>query len=255
MSIFSAPVSVVRAGRRARRIKEFLKTRSKRKSAGTKRTGNGSAKSAETSVRPANDTADREPAEKKTASGEKSTATPSQNPSERKAAEKTSAKPKAPAAKAATITVEKKQTQVKHEAFSSLYQNEEAIPVVLGQQEASETADEDTPKSKPIHETDQYIRKRLLVDGIDSCDQAIISRLSVGAHLQFSAEPENPRDKNIVTLFCEGTKIGYVAREDALPFATCLRLGKEVYGVVTGIVETQGKLEIEYETWFVGKRY
>lgn len=243
ISIAVAPFDAIYAAAKAHKIRKSWNSRSKKKSKGVKHIEKATA----------NKKADREPAEKKTASADKRTIPPSKSPSERKA-DKTSVKPKVTApAKVAPAVPEKKQMQVKHEELSALYQKENASPAVLAQQETPKTTDEDAPKSKPINEADRYIR-RLVLAGTDLCDRAAANSLSVGTYIQLAAEPENPKDKNVVALFCQGSKIGYIAQKDALPFAACLKLQREVYGVITDIREEAGKKEIEYETWFSGKR-
>ena len=243
ISIAVAPFDAIYAAAKAHKIRKSWNSRSKKKSNGVNHTEKATA----------NKKADREPAEKKTASADKRTIPPSKSPSERKA-DKTSVKPKVTApAKVAPAVPEKKQMQVKHEELSALYQKENATPTVFAQQEAPKVPDEDAPKSKPLYEADRYIR-RLVLAGTDLCDRAAANSLSVGTYIQLAAEPENPKDKNVVALFCQGSKIGYIAQKDALPFAACLKLQREVYGVITDIREEAGKKEIEYETWFSGKR-
>ena len=114
--------------------------------------------------------------------------------------------------------------------------------------------DENAPKSKPLNVGDQYIRKRMIIAGNYYCDQDIISQLSVGAYFQFVAEPSNQYDKNAVALYFQGGKIGYVAKQDVTPIATCLKLGRNIYGVITDIQITDGKKQIEYEAWISVKR-
>ena len=238
ISIAVAPFDAIYAAAKAHKIRKSWNPGSKKKSKGAKRTGKTSANKIE----------GRETAEqKKTTPANKTTITLSTSPSEHKATDKASVKPKATSA--APV---KKQMQVKHEELSALYQKENASPAVLAQQEVPKTTDEDTPKSKPLHEADRYIR-RLILAGADFFDQTDADSLSVGTYIQLAAEPENPKDKNAVALFYQGSKIGYVAQKDALPFAACLKLQREVYGVITGIREPDGKREIEYETWFSGK--
>ena len=245
VSIVVAPFDVIYAAAKAHKIRKGWNSGSNKKSKGAKRTGKTSANKIE----------GRETAEqKKTTPADKPIITPSKSPSERKATDKTSAKPIATApAKAAPAAPEKKQMQVKHEELSALYRKENALPAVLAQQETPKVLDADAPKSKPLHEADRYIR-RLILAGADFCDQTDADSLSVGTYIQLAAEPENPKDKNAVALFYQGSKIGYVAQKDALPFAACLKLQREVYGVITDIREEAGKKEIEYETWFSGKR-
>ena len=243
ISIAVAPFDAIYAAAKAHKIRKSWNSRSKKKSKGAKHTEKATA----------DKKADREPSEKKTVSADKPTITPSKSPSERKATDKTSAKPKATApAKAAPAAPVKKQMQVKHEELSALYRKENASPAVLAQQETPKVLDADAPKSKPLREADRYIR-RLILAGADFCDQTDADSLSVGTYIQLAAEPENPKDKNAVALFYQGSKIGYVAQKDALPFAACLKLQREVYGVITGMREPDGKKEIEYETWFSGK--
>lgn len=243
ISIAVAPFDAIYAAAKAHKIRKSWNSRSKKKSKGVNHTEKATA----------NKKADREPAEKKTASADKRTIPPSKSPSERKA-DKTSVKPKVTApAKVAPAAPEKKQMQVKHEELSALYRKENTSPAVLAQQETPKVPDEDAPKSKPLYEADRYIR-RLVLAGTDLCDRAAANSLSVGTYIQLAAEPENPKDKNVVALFCQGSKIGYIAQKDALPFVACLKLQREVYGVITDIREEAGKKEIEYETWFSGKR-
>lgn len=123
-------------------------------------------------------------------------------------------------------------------------------PIEIPKPQPPVEPDENTPKSKPRNESDQYIRKRMIVAGSYYCDQAVISQLTVGAHIDLVAEPTNPHDKNAVALLYQGSKIGYVAKADAPAFVTCLKLRRPVYGVVTDIRETDGRKQIEYETWF-----
>ena len=54
--------------------------------------------------------------------------------------------------------------------------------------------DENTPKSKPKHEKDQYIRKRMFIAGSSYCDKAVLEKLSVGTYFEVVAEPDNPHD-------------------------------------------------------------
>lgn len=110
--------------------------------------------------------------------------------------------------------------------------------------------DENTPKSVPKNKNDKYIRKRMTVAGSYYCDMAVLNILKVGAYLDLVAEPDNPYDKDAIKLLYNGQKIGYIAKEDRLPFLTCLNLNKKVYGVLTAIIQENGKTKYEYETWF-----
>lgn len=73
------------------------------------------------------------------------------------------------------------------------------------------------------------------------------------APLQVVPEGKPLTEKNAISLCYHGTRIGYVAQGDAIPFATCLNLGREVYGVITDIREREGGAQIEFEAWFSDK--
>ena len=113
--------------------------------------------------------------------------------------------------------------------------------------------DENTPKSIPLNEKDQYIRKRMIVAGSYYADQATVEQLVVGTYFQLIAEPDNPHDKDAVALYYQGGKIGYVAKKDVLPFVTCLKLKRSIYGVITDIKDMDGRKVFEYETWFASR--
>ena len=90
----------------------------------------------------------------------------------------------------------------------------------------------------------------MIIAGSYYCDKAVLDMLKVGAYLDLEAEPDNPHDKDAVKLLYNGQKVGYIAKEDRLPFVTCLNLKKKVYGVITAIIQEDGKTKYEYETWF-----
>lgn len=119
------------------------------------------------------------------------------------------------------------------------------------QGETTPTVDENTPKSIPINKNDQYIRKRMIIAGSYYCSNEALSKLSIGAHLQLVAEPSNKYDPNAIMLIYENEKIGYVAKADLPPFTACMRLGREVYGIITDIITKDGITKYEYEAWFV----
>jgi len=114
--------------------------------------------------------------------------------------------------------------------------------------------DENTPKSTPKCEKDQYIRKRMIIAGSYYCDQAVLDKLTVGTYFDLEAEPDNPHDKDAVRLVYNGEKIGYIAKQDHLAFVTCLKLKRKIYGVITGIKFEDGRTKYEYETWFDSNR-
>ena len=113
--------------------------------------------------------------------------------------------------------------------------------------------DENTPKSTPKNENDQYIRKRMIIAGSYYCDKAVLDTLEVGSHIDLEAEPDNPYDKDAVKLLYNGQKIGYIAKKDHLAFVTCLKLKRNIYGVITAIIEEDGQTKYEYETWFASR--
>ena len=123
-------------------------------------------------------------------------------------------------------------------------------PVELPKPQAAAEPDENTPKSKPKHEGDRYIRKRMIIAGTSYCDQNVIAKLTIGTYFDLVAEPNNPYDKNAIMLTLKGETIGYVAKNDRTAFVTCLKLRRPVYGVVTDIRNLDGRKQVEYETWF-----
>lgn len=125
-----------------------------------------------------------------------------------------------------------------------------AAPIAPTEQETKEP-DENAPKSKPKHEGDQYIRKRMIIAGSSYCDKAALAKLAVGTYFELVAEPTNPYDKDAVMLVHDGEKIGYIAKQDKLAFVTCLKLKRRVYGVITDIIAGDGDHQkYEFETWF-----
>ncbi len=120
-------------------------------------------------------------------------------------------------------------------------------PVIV---EEPKEPDENTPKSTPKGENDQYIRKRMIIAGSYYCEQSTLSKLSIGTYFDVQPEPNNPHDKDAVVLLYEGEKIGYIAKQDSIPFITCLKLRRNIYGVITNIISEDGRTKYEYETWF-----
>ncbi len=124
----------------------------------------------------------------------------------------------------------------------------EAKPIVVD--EPPKEPDENTPKSTPKHEKDQYIRKRMIIAGSSYCDASVLSKLQIGTYFDLSREPDNPHDKDAVVLTLDGEKIGYVAKKDLTPFTVCLNLRRNIYGVITDIITENNYTKYEYETWF-----
>lgn len=109
---------------------------------------------------------------------------------------------------------------------------------------------ENTPKSKPKHAGDQYIRKRMIIAGSSYCDKSALNKLAIGTYFELVAEPTNPYDKDAIMLVHDGEKIGYIAKQDKMAFVTCLKLKRKVYGVITNIITEPYPTKYEYETWF-----
>lgn len=139
--------------------------------------------------------------------------------------------------------------------YTPIYKPEttEVKPIITEQEQPKEP-DENTPKSKPKHEKDQYIRKRMIIAGSSYCDQEVFAKLSIGTYFDLVAEPDNPYDKDAVMLTLDGKKIGYIAKADRLAFVTCLKLKRKIYGVITDIKSDEFPTRYEFETWFDGER-
>ena len=81
-------------------------------------------------------------------------------------------------------------------------------------------------------------------------DVNVLSELKIGTYFDLEAEPDNPNDKDAVKLTYNGQKIGYIAKQDRLAFVTCLKLRRNIYGVITNIIQESGRTKYEFETWF-----
>ena len=110
--------------------------------------------------------------------------------------------------------------------------------------------DENTPKSTPKNEKDQYIRKRMIIASSSYCDKDVFATLEIGTCFDVSLEPDNPHDKEAVMLLYNGQKIGYISKTDKPAFVTCLKLKRKVYGVITNINTETFPTQYEFETWF-----
>lgn len=117
------------------------------------------------------------------------------------------------------------------------------------QPEESKVLDENTPKSKPKNERDQYIRKRMVIAGSSYCDRAVLEKLQIGTYFDLEAEPDNPHDKDAIKLTLSGEKIGYIARSDQFLFGVSLKLKRKIYGVITDIISEPSHTKYEFETW------
>ena len=130
----------------------------------------------------------------------------------------------------------------------------DAVKPISVESEQPKEPDEITPKTTPKNEKDQYIRKRMIIAGSYYCDKNILEQLTVGTYFDLEAEPDNPHDKDAVKLLYNGQKIGYIAKQDRLAFVTCLKLKRNIYGVITAIKEEDSRTQYEFETWFDSSR-
>ena len=171
------------------------------------------------------------------------------------ARKRTSNSPSLATAKATVMNTATKPTVSTNTILSHLFENSEpkaTAPVV--EAPTAIEPDENTPKSTPKNENDQYIRKRMIIAGSYYCDKTVLDTLEVGSHVDLEAEPNNPYDQDAVKLLFNGQKIGYVGKSDRLAFATCLKLKRKIYGVITAIIEEDSQTKYEYETWFDNAR-
>jgi hypothetical protein len=90
----------------------------------------------------------------------------------------------------------------------------------------------------------------MYIAGSSYCDKTVLDALTVGTYFDLEAEPDNPYDKDAVKLTYNGQKIGYIAKQDHLAFVTCLKLKRNIYGVITAIKADEHHARYEFETWF-----
>lgn len=208
-SVFAAPVDATRAGIKAHKIKSARKARAESTATGSSSStsySNGSSnrstsgnactspacesgfsvatsESANANTRPKHHTSGN--TSKKSSPSGRSTTAKSQNTS-------TTEKPKITYAPTVTPLEEEKPSQTV--AFTSTaYSHDPIKPVTIPEPEVKEL-DDNTPKSKPKHEKDQYIRKRMFIAGSSYCDKAVLEKLSVGTYFEVVAELDNPHD-------------------------------------------------------------
>ena len=244
-NIFAAPVDVAKASARAHKIRKARKARAERTASrtnGTKRSTQASSQSNQqrtastynTSAQPKTK-ANSAPSKNKTTSNSNRRKTTTRHSTATTTNTKSEDKPK----------------QIYQYSFSSLIiKNEPVVSTPQPEPEPPKEPDENTPKSKPKNEGDQYIRKRMIIAGSFYCDLNIIAQLSIGTYIDLIAEPDNPYDKDAVMLVHKGEKIGYIAKQDKLAFVTCLKLKRRVYGVITDIITEPYPTKYEFETWF-----
>lgn len=107
----------------------------------------------------------------------------------------------------------------------------------------------DTPKSMPINEKDQYIRKRMIIDRSRQFDGNDTAILKLGDRFELLMET-TPSCEVEVALIRDGERIGYVPNKDKAAYLTCLKIGRKVYGVITAVENENGEEKYEFETWF-----
>ena len=266
-SIFAAPVDATRAGVKAYKIKKERKAREEGRTTRTTTTYKTTTSSRATRTRSDNTTSSSSSTksyEVKTSTANKATTSrtsSSTTSSYKRSSTATNPKPSTPRYTSTTIVplvtpkvAEDKPKETYNYSFTSLFPKEEkAVPVVPKVEEPKEP-DENTPKSKPKHEGDQYIRKRMFIAGSSYCDKTVLESLEVGTYFDLEAEPDNPYDKDAVKLTYNGQKIGYIAKQDHLAFVTCLKLKRNIYGVITAIKTDEHPAKYEFETWFDNKK-
>lgn len=83
------------------------------------------------------------------------------------------------------------------------------------------------------------------------CDEAEAPcHPTVGAYVDLAVDSVDPQRNDAVVLLFEGRKVGYVPKKDALPLLASLRLRREMYGVITAIVDREVLPRYEIEIWF-----
>ena len=251
LNVFAAPVDVAKAATKAYRIKKARKARTA--SASTKKRTSTSGEYS-----------------RSFSSTYRSTSPEARTTSTEKRVGKTEASYSS-ATRSSTVT---KEATVKKPSTKSVYTPTYVAPEIKEEQKVSGTTsyerirlfepvepkvvveqapvepDENTPKSTPKNEKDQFIRKRMIIAGSSYCDKAALEKLKVGTYFELEAEPDNAYDKDAVKLVYEGEKIGYIAKQDRLAFVTCLKLKRNIYGVITAIKDDEFPVKYEFETWF-----
>ena len=253
LNVFAAPFDVAKAATKAHRIKKARKARAASANA-KKRTSSSGEHLHNPSSTVGSTTSDFRSATKretvdKTRTSYSSTRTTSAGTTTKGATNKNpdSKKVYSPAYVAPEDREETKAPVVAPYERIRLFEPVEPKVVV---EQAPVEPDENTPKSTPKNEKDQFIRKRMIIAGSSYCDKAVLEKLKVGTYFVLEAEPDNSYDKDAVMLVYEGEKIGYIAKQDRLAFVTCLKLKRNIYGVITAIKEDEFPVKYEFETWF-----
>ena len=270
-NVFAAPVDITKAVAKASKIKKARKARAERnssRSSNTRTTSKTSTNTASETTRQSVSSSYESPKDssertfnnfKTTTTGSPPRRTTSSSSTKSHSSNSSSSeKNKSPQEsitndiKVTPETVEQKKTwdEYAHCFSNPSPKNECATKVVSPKNEVSKELDENTPKSKPKNDKDQYIRKRMIIAGSSYCDPAVLEKLKCGTYFDLEAEPDNPNDKDAVKLTLDGQKIGYIAKADRMAFVTCLKMKRSVYGVITDIKNDSFSVKYEFETWF-----
>jgi len=254
LNVFAAPVDVTKAATKAHKIKKARKARASGGTTTRKRsTGSSSISSSYNTSNNSTNISSPAYSQKSTPSTYKKTYSSFSSASKSVSTVHTVKKDTAEESSASSVSVpaieikeHPKQEPISYERIRLF---EPAEPKVVVPQAPVEP-DENTPKSTPKNENDQYIRKRMIIAGSYYCDANVLNELKIGTYFDLEAEPDNPNDKDAVKLTYNGQKIGYIAKQDRLAFVTCLKLRRNIYGVITNIIQESGRTKYEFETWF-----
>lgn len=244
ITLFTFPVDIISAGVKAKSASSCGNKKGKNK--GNKSASGNTTNNATQKRRAQKPNVTKQPTVNKTVTKSSVICKPTSSPSK---APSTSRKPSTAKTVYIPNKTEKAKGNYNEEMAKIIVKNNADFSSFLKPHEPEKIIDKNAPKSKPKREGDQYIRKRMNIAGLYYGDASAVDKLKVGDYLEFVAEPNNPHDRNAVAIYSDGAKIGYVARTDASPIATALRLGRGLYGVATHIAEREGKKIVEYEAW------
>ena len=254
ISLFMAPVDIVRAGAKAHKIGKAYRASRKKKASASSGFGKSGTRGASSGKSSSKSTASGKSGSKSTNSSDISKIGAKSTASGKSGTKSTaSSKPKKPTIQMGYTPVVNTapQKKVSYPSSPELFLSTTKMPAAPAAP-APQTAapDENAPKSRPKHKDDQYIRKRMIIAGTSYCDKAALDKLTIGTYFELVAEPTNPHDKDAIMLVHEGEKIGYISQQDKPAFVTCLRLNRKVYGVITDIIPAPYPSKYEFETWF-----
>jgi hypothetical protein len=230
LNVFAAPFDVAKAATKAHRIKKARKARTASASA-KKRTSSSGEHLHNPSSTVRSTTSDFRSAPKretvdKTRTSYSATRTTSAGTTTKGATDKKpdSKKVYSPAYAAPEDREETKAPVVASYERIRLFEPVEPKVVV---EQAPVEPDENTPKSTPKNEKDQFIRKRMIIAGSSYCDKAVLDKLKVGTYFELEAEPDNEYDKEAIRVELKpiGT-IGYVANSVKTVIGDCYSAGR-----------------------------